>query len=270
MVLGAFSLPPLSLDTDPSVDFKVYMDMQIRALATRPELFGLGGLQEWESGFADEETVRWIARLYRHYCIEGRTEPLAKDPYELTHILNPDFSRGTEAWAIYPADPESVSVRTHCGYSWLQGRFPRTSQGDSFLWMKRSKKKPNAFVQTIRNLTPGRRYSMKMITGDYQDLVWERSRKETHTLSIGMEGARMLSGSRSAFQFPFPSGGGQWLGKFKMGYSYWMNYHWRVFEAESETAILTVSDWGEKKKPGGPIGQELICNFLEIQPYLDE
>jgi hypothetical protein len=46
-----------------------------------------------------------------------------------------------------------------------------------------------------------------------------------------------------------------------------MNYHWRVFRAEGETAELTVSDWASPDDPGGLPGQELIFNFIEIQPY---
>ncbi len=49
-----------------------------------------------------------------------------------------------------------------------------------------------------------------------------------------------------------------------------MNYHWRVFRAKSATARLTVSDWKSAAEAGGPIGQELIFNFLELQPYLSE
>ena len=49
-----------------------------------------------------------------------------------------------------------------------------------------------------------------------------------------------------------------------------MNYHWHVFRAQKNTATLTVSDWTTEKEPGGPIGQELMFNFIEIQPYLGD
>ena len=49
-----------------------------------------------------------------------------------------------------------------------------------------------------------------------------------------------------------------------------MNYHWLLFRAGSTTARLVVSDWLSDDKPGGPIGQELIYNFIEIQPYLED
>ena len=48
----------------------------------------------------------------------------------------------------------------------------------------------------------------------------------------------------------------------------YMNYHWRVFRAKGKTAKLTVSDWVSDTEPGGPVGQELMFNFIEVQPYI--
>ena len=47
-----------------------------------------------------------------------------------------------------------------------------------------------------------------------------------------------------------------------------MNYHQRVFRAKAGEAKLTVSDWAAGKEPRGPVGQELIFNFLEVNPFL--
>ena len=38
--------------------------------------------------------------------------------------------------------------------------------------------------------------------------------------------------------------------------------------ADGETARLTVSDWKSDTEPGGPIGQAMMFNFIELQPYL--
>ena len=178
VVLGYMSQPTESLNVNPSVNFKVYMDMQMRALATHPSCFGLGGFQWYHSSYCDEENVRWAGRLYRHYAIEGNTKPLTNDPYVLPHLRNPDFAAGAEGWTIAPAESGSVKTAAHAGYSWLQGRYPRTNMGDTFLLMKRSDKKPNVFSQEIKDLTPGRMYSLKMITADHQDLLQEKSDKK--------------------------------------------------------------------------------------------
>ena len=48
---------------------------------------------------------------------------------------------------------------------------------------------------------------------------------------------------------------------------FYMNYHWRVFRATRDRALLTISDWSSNQNPGGPSGQELMFNFIEVQPY---
>ena len=277
VVLGYMSQPTESLNVDPTVNYRVYMDMQVRTLATHPALFGLGGVQEYHSSYSDEESVRWAGRLYRHYCIEGNTDPLTKDPYKLTHIRNPDFAQGAEGWALAPAEPGAIRNAKRAGYSWLQGRYPRTVMGDKFLVMKRSAGTPNRFSQTITDLKPGRLYSMKMITGDYQDLVKEISKKSTHAISITLDNVEILPGPKKSFQFTFPNCYAHHLGKFNRNHKYWMNYHWRVFRAKGTTAELTVSDWmsdpstgSGQAGPGGPAGQELMFNFIEIQPYIGD
>ena len=269
MVLSHASQPTWHMNNDPTVDFKVYMDMQMRALATRRVFFGLGGIQEYHSSYSDEEHVRWAGRLYRHYAIEGNTEPLTRDPYKVTHIRNPDFADGIKGWTIRPAEAGSVRPESHNGYAGLQGRTPPAPMGDTFLLMKRSAKRPNTFSQQIKNLTPGRLYSMKMITADYQDLVQEKSVKKQNAVSIRLDNVQILPGPKKSFQFTFPNNYSRHLGKFNAKHNYWMNYHWRVFRANGTTAELTVSDWQSDKEPGGPIGQELMFNFIEIQPYLE-
>ena len=47
-------------------------------------------------------------------------------------------------------------------------------------------------------------------------------------------------------------------------------YHWLVFRAKRDSAELTISDWVSDTAPGGPIGQEFMFNFIEIQPYLED
>ena len=47
----------------------------------------------------------------------------------------------------------------------------------------------------------------------------------------------------------------------------WLNYHWIPFRAKSEEATLSISDWRDPKKPGGPAGQEIILNFVQVQPF---
>ena len=108
-----------------------------------------------------------------------------------------------------------------------------------------------------------------MITGDYQDLIWEISVKAEQDLSIQLDNVDVIPGEKNSFQFSFPSNYSHTLGKFNRQYPYWMNYHWRVFRAKDVSGNLIIQDWKSKDNPGGTVGQELMVNFIEIQPYLD-
>lgn len=255
--LGVFSCFPLTLNHDPNVDFKVYLDMQMHHIATDPTFAKIYGIMGWTSGYMDEETVRWLGALYRHYCIEGEKSPLSekyKLQYCTNHLYNPDFEQGLEGWSIKPAEESSIEVRKMDGYGWIQGRWPRTSKGDTFLWMKRSAKRPNIVSQTIKNLEPGRLYSLKFVTADLQGLLEKKTQKELHAISVYVEDAKVISG----FDTVIPS---------RTVQGHWLNFHWRVFLAKSNWANLIISDWESEKEPKGKFGQELALNFVEIQPY---
>ena len=135
-----------------------------------------------------------------------------------------------------PADPEHI--------------------GDTFLWMKRSEKGPNTFSQTIKDLQPGRLYSLKMFVCDYNDLITPKPKKVDEAKSFStvlIEGADVdvtRSFSEIYASDPEPK------------IPVCITYHWKVFRARTSTATLTVSD-GDTP----PFGQEQAFNFLEIQPY---
>jgi hypothetical protein len=273
MCFGYMSLPTTeTLNVNPQVDFKVWMDMQFQHVATDPAFEKLYGLMEYTCGYADEEAVRWAARLYRHYGIEGNTTRLSQAlgfKYRLDHIENPDFAAGTDSWTIAPAEPGSVAAKHLDGYSWLQGRYPRTSLGDTFLWTKRSAGKPNVVSEVIQNLRPGKLYSLTMVTADHQELQQGKSVPQKHAVSITLDGVTVLP--ERSIQHVIANNYAHSLGAFNAQNQAWMNYHFRVFRATGSTAKLVISDWAvPAAAPGGPIGQELMFNFIELQPYLEE
>jgi hypothetical protein len=47
----------------------------------------------------------------------------------------------------------------------------------------------------------------------------------------------------------------------------YFNHIRRVFRPLGESAKLVISDWETDGQPGGPIGQELILNFVEVEPF---
>ena len=261
--LGYLSDPPETLNRNPSVNYKVYMDMQFQLLATDPTFWGLYGIQEYLSSYADEEVLRWAHRLFRHYCIDGNCNRLSDDPYILPHLENPDFAEGLLGWQVEPAEEGSIQIKNMQGFSWLQGRYPSTSEGDQFVWMKRSAKRPNQIRQTVKALSPGRLYLLKLISADLQNL----DKKQKLALSVKLKNVEFVNDR--CFQFVYPSCYSHELGPYNRENPAWLNYHRMVFKPKGNTAELVISDWTSPANRCGPVGQELICNFIEIQPYFE-
>ena len=261
---GYFSAPPESLDTFPHVNYKTYLEMQVNLVATHPAFAETGGLMTYLASYADEETVRWGLRLFRHYAIEGNTDPISRDPYILSHVTNGDFEREGDGWDLKPSQEGAIRFGRRPGFSWLQGRYPRTAEGDTVIILRRSQHAPNSFSQTIRELTPGRLYSLRLYSGDFQDM----SVKGPHAVTLALDGADVLP--EKSFTHVFANCYSHHHPPFDRENRAWMNYHWRVFRARTGNATLTVSDWGAPQQPGGPIGRELMMNFVKVQPYLAE
>jgi hypothetical protein len=235
--------------------------MQFHLVANDPAFAGVAGLMTYLSSYSDEETVRWAGKLFRHYALEGHAERMTDDPYTLPHLTNPDFEQGTEGWEIAAAEPGSVQPGSMSGYSWLEGRYPPTSQGDTYLVLRRSPKGPNRISQTIRDLTSGRLYSLRLYTADVGDL----SQRQKHAVSLTLAGAEVLPGRH--IQHVFPNCYSHHLAPFDDKHQAWMDYHWLVFRPAGPEVRLTIADWPETGAPDGPIGQQLAVNFVEVQPY---
>ena len=275
LVLGYMSAPPETLDRCPDADYKVFMEMQMRAIATEPTYKGLYGVMWYHSAYADEEVLRWSVKLLRHYCIEGNTRRLSNDLYILSHLKNGDFANKTTGWKLDPAEPGnpgksgSMAVKSHEGLPTLQTRYTAGEQGKTFLWTKRSADKPNVFSQRIRRLKPGRAYSLRMMVGDYQDLIQFRDNEQEHQFTVDIEGVEMMP-ALSFRQLCRSGRAGHSWEKFDRKTNLWTTYHRLVFRAREREARLTISDWGSASEPGGTIGQELTFNYIGVQPYLEE
>ena len=109
----------------------------------------------------------------------------------LSHIKNPDFDEGTSGWTLEGAEEGSISVK-NIPEAMLQGRYHHWGRGRNFLTTIRSEKGPNRFSQPIRYLTPGRLYSLKMLTADYGALSKGVSEKKVHPVNIKIDNAEII------------------------------------------------------------------------------
>ena len=270
-VLGILCAPPESLNVDPHVDYKVFLDMQYQQLATAPEYAGLYGIMVYKSRYADEESVRWCGRLFRHYGIEGNTDLLSDRygyRYRLDHIKNGDFDNGLDGWSVSAAEPGSMEVVEAEGVGHLIGRYAAPEgTGDRFLRMRRSAKAPNVLSQEIRNLRPGRQYALKLMVTDHHNVLQGKIQPESFGLSVKIGNVYPIPGKSITAGHTGIYPVGPFEGK---GNGPWYNNHRWVFIAKEPTAQLVLSDWAGEQEPGGPVGQELIMNFIEVQPYFEE
>ena len=275
MVLGLFATGP-DLDVQPDVNYKVWMDLQMQYLATHKAFDGLFGVHWWFSGYSNEDLLRWESALYRHYCIEGQTKLLSEKfgwSYMLDHIQNPDFLKGLEDWTVTSATPDSMKARYLERYAqiqnryWMRGVYPDDPAGNTYLWTERKANAPNIATQEITNLVPGKVYTVQMITADYQDIINGRSDKKQHAVALGVDGAEVVPGGSYA-SVPVSSPWSHDQLPFKNGPA-WFNHHQLMFRATGKTARLTISDWASPGTPGGPIGQQFMINYLQVQPYFE-
>ena len=270
MVLGIFASTP-DLNVEPGVNYKVWMDMQMQYLATNPEFDGLFGVHWWYSGAATEELLRWESALYRHYCIEGQTELLSKSlgwTYLNEHIANTDFQNGLDGWT---SDGTAITTGYLERYARAQGRYwqrgaePDEPSGNNFLLLTRDAQRPNQVTQEINGLVPGKTYTVQAIVGDYADLRIGKADEKKIGASVRVDGAEAIP-ELSYASIPQRTGllSPQW--PFNDG-PIWTNRFRTAFRATAPTATLILSDWSSPTEPGGPAGQQLMFNYIQLEPY---
>ena len=257
---GYLSAPPESLNLDPGVDYNVFMDMQFHLLATDPIFKDICGIMEYMAAYADEESLQYAHRLFRHYCFDGNTERMNTDPYLLPHLKNPDFAEGLEHWEAAPAEEGAILTGSMEKFSWLEGRYPPTKKGDTYCSMKRSNKGPNKVLQPVTNLRPGRLYSAKLISANLDML--DQNRKTA--LDIQVSNAEILPDK--SFQCVYPSCYSHETETYTRDHPACFSFHRVVFRAQSTEALLTITDWPGNTPPGDDTGAVTGFNFVEIQP----
>lgn len=262
LVLSGASHSYVNFDWRPDVDFHVHLDRQFERIATDERFQDLHGLGFWTSSYMDEETIRWMMALYRHYGIEGATAPLSTDPYLLDHVQNPDFE-AEDGWTLAASGQIGIGE-----YEWISEYEARWGApdgvGDTYLYTTRGSGAAGTATQTITGLEPGRVYSLRYFTIWYENLYALRGvdydYRRDHTVHATLAGAEVVAGSEIvvACDSTYPST------------SQWVNQHRLRFVPEAETAVLTLSDWETETSAGGETWETHLFNFVQVQPYFEE
>ena len=263
MLFGNFNqIPIISLDVNPEVDFKYYLDMQLNLVATHPVFQDLGVTGYWGSYYDDEELYRWSFQLLRHYCVEGNTEMLSKTygyTYSPGHLKNCDFINGLEHWAADP--PDAIRPDSFAGYGkGSQRRWGASGgTGDTFCVFTRSEGRPNALTQTATGLTPGKIYTLQFVTADYNDMVAGIIDPKQLGLNAVLDAGAEVIPEQSYVYVDRRTGG-----RKKDDGLVRINLHHVRFRAVAPSVTVTFTD--AEAEPG----TEIALNYIMLKPYFEE
>jgi hypothetical protein len=263
MVFGNFNqIPIISLDVNPEVDYKYYLDMQLNLVANDPVFRDLGVTGYWGSYYDDEELYRWSFRLLRHYCVEGNTEMLSKSygyTYKPGHLRNCDFLDGLQDWKATPSD--SVRTERFADYGrGSQGRWGAgAGTGDTFCVLTRGDGQPTTLTQTATGLTPGKIYTLQFVTADYKDLVAGRIDPKRLNLDATFgTGVEIIPEKSYVFVDKRNAGRKKDDGKVRI------NLNHIRFRALAPTTTVTFSNADADE------GAEIALNYIMMKPYFEE
>ena len=258
----------------PEADFKVFFDEFFRRCAVERGFAGLGSVGFGAPFHADEEIVRWFARLMRHYCLEGSVESLAARygyRYNPGLLANPDFADGFKGWTAHPASEGSLVPATvkNYGINHTHRKEVPSGVGDSVAKFTRSAERPNRLSQRLR-LEKGKLYSLTCCYTDAADVEEPGSVDDKRALSIDIAGVEKIDGLTYVRKWPErrDPAGRQIRGGNALGARRSLKCIPRVvFRALTEDAELTFSDWAAPDAPGAPAGRVTLLNYIILRPY---
>ena len=253
----------------PETDIKYHYDHFIRTLATDGDFAeALGGIALCGTRSGEEETVRWLARCIRHYCVEGRTDSLS-ERYGIRHlpgiVRNCDFADGLEGWTARPADGGGVQAEKIKGYGTGIQRRKKVPEGtgDGVAVFTHSDAGPNRLEQRLSGLGPGRYYALIYCTADYDDVMKRGGDKVEEAFSSALEGATELKELAFTRHKQSSATG---IGGRKIR----LVIDRRVFRADAKEATLAFTDWKSPGESGAPAGTRRVLNYVVFRPYYCE
>jgi hypothetical protein len=263
IIFGNFNqLPIISLEHDPAVDFKYFLDMQVNLVANSPDFADLATTGYWGTYYGDEEMVRWSFLLMRHYAVEGRKDMLSAR-YGFTYnpgcLTNGDFADGLTGWTPAPAADGAIRADTLAGYGKnSQGRWGGGKAGDTVCVFTRQTGQPNRISQTAHGLTVGKAYCLQFVTADRKAVLGKKHNPRRYGIAAELEGAEIIP--EKSFVHVDRRSGGRYAHNDNVAK---INLNRIIFRAKAPTLRLTFTDAAASP------GEELALNFVQLKPYLE-
>ena len=253
VLLGNFSLyPRITLAHFPYQDYKVFLDMQMNAVANDPAFAGIGKVGWWGSYACDEELQRWSFALMRHYVFEGRKDMLSdKYGFKLApgYLKNSDFTDGLNNWKV----SGNIAVDSFPGYGGNSLRLWAASSdvGDTFAVFTRKEGKVNTLSQTAKGLKKGRLYTLYFYTADMDSIVADRPDWRRIPISVSLSDAEIVQ--KTHFNGNPRTTPGPICNTEKI-----------IFRALDDELTVTFSD--AKAAPG----EMNVLNYIALRPYFEK
>ena len=263
IIFGNFNqIPIISLEHDPAVDFKYFLDMQVNLIANSPDFRGLATTGYWGTYYGDEELVRWSFKLMRHYAVEGNRGMLSPRfgfTYNPGFLTNPDFAEGMAGWTPVPAVDGSIRAHTVAGYGKnSQGRWGAGTAGDTVCVLTRHAGRPNRISQAAHGLEAGKIYCLQFVTADLMDVTGKRYNPRRYGIEAEMAGVEILR-DRGFVHIDRRN-----TGRYKHNDNVAkINLNRIIFRASAPAQVIAFTD--QKAIPG----EELMINFIQLKPYLE-
>ena len=246
----------------PDVDLKAFYAHIVMMLATDPAFESVGGIGI-ATPICDEDLFRFSFALFRHYCLEGRTDDLAASlglRLFPGHLRNGDFDDGFEGWTAEPASAGSLEIVAKPGFAKRhEKRILDSGSGDAgrnYAVMTVSPDRPNRIRQKLTGLLPGNLYQVTFVSVDGADLDAPGSSKKTRApVFCRVEGADEI---RDLDHVVRMCGKGNAFTPGRAG----VFVHRRVFRATGETAELILEDWDGQGRPTGEVGSKSAVHYV--------
>ncbi len=263
IIFGNFNqIPIISLEHNPAVDFKYFLDMQVNLIANSPDFKDLATTGYWGTYYGDEELARWSFQLMRHYAVEGNKDMLSARygfKYNPGFLVNGDFADGLTGWTVSPAAEASVRTDVIAGYGKnSQGRWGGGSAGDTVCIMTRGAEKSNRIGQTVQGLEVGKAYSLQFVTADFTDVTGKTYNPRRYGIRAELEGAEILPDK--SFVHIDRRNSGRYKENNNVAK---INLNRIIFRAKSAVQVIAFTD--EEALPG----EQLMINFVQLKPYLE-
>ena len=260
MILGCYTnAGGYCTDTFTEPDVKAFWNKVFYKWANDPDFKDLAGVGLYAWNNSNEESLRWVTKLIRHYVIEGNTDDLAAKygfRYIPGHLKNGDFIKGLLHWNAKGA-VKAVTVKNLGRQFQKRMGYPPVT-GDTACLFTRSNKAPNTLTTKLTGLTPGKQYVLRYLLTDNADIKAKKPSGKKILLRTQLDGAQNITASSPVAKY---------LGADGVNIRGYVNNVAVVFKAEKPEVVLTFSDWADSSVPGAPAGQEILLNKVSVNPY---